>query len=81
MAVSMKKIHCGKFKILNSGSSLDVPVTVRDVKVDGYNLLVVKSDGTETKLDLPPAEPANVESVRLMNASWTAVVLSVATVK
>ena len=70
---------CGGFKLLNTGGSLDVPTVVRSVATSGSKLQVTNTDGTSYELDLPKAEPANVQSVNILNASGTQIVAPVAT--
>lgn len=73
------KTKCGGFKLLNTGGSLDVPTVVRSVTTSGSKLQVINTDGTSYELDLPKAEPANVQSVSILNASGTQTVATVAT--
>jgi len=73
------KSKCGGFKLLNTGGSLDVPTVVRSVTTSGSKLQVINTDGTSYELDLPKAEPANVQSVNILNASGTQTVATVAT--
>lgn len=73
------KTKCGGFKLLNTGGSLDVPTVVRSVTTSGSKLKVTNTDGTSYELDLPKAEPANVQSVNILNASGTQIVATVAT--
>lgn len=73
------KTKCGGFKLLNTGGSLDVPAVVRSVTTSGSKLQVTNTDGTSYELDLPKAEPANVQSVNILNASGTQIVATVAT--
>lgn len=73
------KTKCGGFKLLNTGGSLDVPTVVRSVTTSGSKLQVTNTDGTSYELDLPKAEPANVQSVNILNASGTQTVATVAT--
>lgn len=73
------KTKCGGFKLLNIGGSLDVPTVVRSVTTSGSKLQVTNTDGTSYELDLPKAEPANVQSVNILNASGTQTVAIVAT--
>lgn len=70
-----------KVKILNTGSSLDVPKSVRSLTISGSKLQVTNTDGSTYDLDLPKAEPANVSSVNVLNASGTRIVATVATLK
>lgn len=68
-----------RVKILKTGSSLEVQKVVRSVTVAGSSLRVTNTDGTSYELDLPKAEPANVQSVNILNASGTQTVATVAT--
>ena len=68
-----------RVKILKSGSSLEVQKVVRAVTVAGSSLRVTNTDGTTYDLELPKAEPANVQSVNILNASGTSLVATVAT--
>lgn len=70
-----------KVKILNTGSSLDVPKSVRSLTTSGSKLQVTNTDGSTYDLDLPKAEPANISSVNILNASGTRTVATVATLK
>ena len=70
-----------RVKILNTGSSLEVQKVVRAVTVAGSSLRVTNTDGTTYDLDLPKAEPANVQSINVLNASGTRTVATVATLK
>lgn len=67
------------FKILKSGASLKVTPTVQDIAVNGASLKVTKTDGSSFDLTLPKAEPANVQSINILNASGTQTVATVAT--
>ena len=68
-----------RVKILKSGSSLEVQKVVRAVTVAGSSLHVTNTDGTTYDLELPKAEPANVNEVNILNASGTSLVATVAT--
>ena len=68
-----------RVKILKSGSSLEVQKVVRAVTVAGSSLRVTNTDGTTYDLELPKAEPANVNEVNILNASGTSLVATVAT--
>ena len=68
-----------RVKILKSGSSLEVQKVVRAVTVAGSSLRVTNTDSTTYDLELPKAEPANVQSVNILNASGTSLVATVAT--
>lgn len=70
-----------RVKILNTGASLDVPTTVRDIAVSGSSLIVSLSDGTSKEVALPPAPPANVEEVNVLNATGERIVATVAKLK
>ena len=70
-----------RVKILKTGSSLEVQKVVRAVTVAGSSLRVTNTDGTTYDLDLPKAEPANVQSINVLNASGTRTVATVATLK
>ena len=70
-----------RVKILKTGSSLEVQKVVRAVTVAGSSLRVTNTDGTTYDLELPKAEPANVQSINVLNASGTRTVTTVATVK
>ena len=70
-----------RVKILKTGSSLEVQKVVRAVTVAGSSLRVTNTDGTTYDLDLPKAEPANVQSINILNASGTRTVATVATLK
>ena len=70
-----------RVKILKTGSSLEVQKVVRAVTVAGSSLRVTNTDGTTYDLELPKAEPANVQSINVLNASGTRTVATVATVK
>ena len=73
--------HKPRVKILKTGSSLEVQKVVRAVTVAGSSLRVTNTDGTTYDLDLPKAEPANVQSINVLNASGTHTVATVATLK
>lgn len=73
------KLNCKGFKLLNTGSTLSVPTVVRALTTSGSKLKVTNTDGTTYELDLPKADPANVTSVNILNASGTAIVATVAT--
>ncbi len=73
--------HKPRVKILKTGSSLEVQKVVRAVTVAGSSLRVTNTDGTTYDLDLPKAEPANVQSINVLNASGTRTVATVATLK
>lgn len=73
------KPKCSGFKLLHTGGSLDVPTVVRSVTTSGSKLKVTNTDGTSYELDLPKAEPANIQSVNILNASGTQTVAIVAT--
>ena len=81
----MTKHNCNpckpRVKILKTGSSLEVQKVVRAVTVAGSSLRVTNTDGTTYDLDLPKAEPANVNEVNILNASGTHTVATVATLK
>ena len=68
-----------RVKILKSGSSLEVQKVVRAVTVAGSSLHVTNTDGTTYDLELPKAEPVNVNEVNILNASGTSLVATVAT--
>ena len=68
-----------RVKILKSGSSLEVQKVVRAVTVAGSSLRVTNTDGTTYDLELPKAEPVNVNEVNILNASGTSLVATVAT--
>ena len=70
-----------RVKILKTGSSLEVQKVVRAVTVAGSSLRVTNTDGTTYDLDLPKAEPANVQSINVLNASGTRTIATVATLK
>ena len=70
-----------RVKILKSGSSLEVQKVVRAVTVAGSSLHVTNTDGTTYDLELPKAEPANVNEVNILNASGTHTVATVATLR
>ena len=70
-----------RVKILKTGSSLEVQKVVRAVTVAGSSLRVTNTDGTTYDLDLPKAEPANVQSINVLNASGARTVATVATLK
>lgn len=74
-----RKSKCGGFKLLNTGGVLDVPTVVRSVAASGSKLKVTNTDGTSYDLELPKAEPANVQSINILNASGTLIVATVAT--
>lgn len=69
---------CGGFKLLNTGGDLSVPTVVRSLTTTGSKLTVTNTDGSTYDLELPKAEPANVSSVRVLNASGSTVVATVA---
>jgi len=71
----------GGFHIINSGSSLVVPTVVRAITTSGSKLAVTNTDGSSYELELPKAEPANVEEVKIFNASGTQLVSTVAKLK
>lgn len=73
--------HKPRVKILKTGSSLEVQKVVRAVTVAGSSLRVTNTDGTTYDLDLPKAEPANVQSINVLNASGTRTVATIATLK
>lgn len=81
----MTKHNCNpckpRAKILKTGSSLEVQKVVRAVTVAGSSLRVTNTDGTTYDLELPKAEPANVNEVNILNASGTRAVATVATLK
>ena len=68
-----------RVKILKSGSSLEVQKVVRAITVAGSSLRVTNTDGTTYDLELPKAEPVNVNEVNILNASGTSLVATVAT--
>lgn len=68
-------------KILKTGSSLEVQKVVRAITVAGASLRVTNTDGTTYDLELPKAEPANINEVNILNASGTLTVATVATLK
>lgn len=68
-----------RVKILKTGSSLEVQKVVRAVTVAGSSLRVTNTDGSTYDLELPKAEPANVQSINVLNASGTLTVATVAT--
>lgn len=70
-----------RVKILKTGSSLEVQKVVRTVTVAGSALRVTNTDGTTYDLELPKAEPANINEVNILNASGTQVIATVATLK
>lgn len=70
---------CNTFKILGTGSPLKAVPTVQTIAVSGASLKVTQTDGTNYELALPKAEPANVQSVTVLNASGTQTVATVAT--
>ena len=78
----MSKSCCGSsggFKLIHTGDGvLKFAAVVSKVAVSGANLLVTNTDGANYTLILPKAEPANVTSIRLLNASGTTVVATVA---
>ena len=68
-------------KILKTGSSLEAQKVVRAVTVAGSSLRVTNTDGSTYDLELPKAEPANINEVNILNASGTRTVATVATLK
>ena len=70
-----------RVKILKTGSSLEVQKVVRAVTVAGSSLRVTNTDGTTYDLELPKADPANVNEVNILNASGTHTVATVATLR
>ena len=70
-----------RVKILKTGSSLEVQKVVRAVTVAGSSLRVTNTDGSTYDLELPKADPANVNEVNILNASGTRTVATVATLK
>ena len=70
-----------RVKILKTGSSLEVQKVVRTVTVAGSSLRVTNTDGSTYDLELPKADPANVNEVNILNASGTRAVATVATLK
>ena len=81
----MTKHNCNpckpRVKILKTGSSLEVQKVVRAVTVAGSSLRVTNTDGTTYDLELPKAEPANVNELNILNASGTRTVATVATLR
>lgn len=73
--------HQPRVKILKTGSSLEVQKVVRAVTVAGSSLRITNTDGSTYDLELPKAEPANVNEVNILNASGTHTVATVATLK
>lgn len=70
-----------RMKILKTGSSLEVQKAVRNITAAGLSLRVTNTDGSTYDLELPKAEPANVNEVNILNASGTRTVATVATLK
>lgn len=70
-----------RMKILKTGSSLEVQKAVRNITAAGSSLRITNTDGTTYDLELPKAEPANVNEVNILNASGTRTVATVATLK
>ena len=68
-------------KILKTGSSLEVQKGCRQVPVAGSCRRVTNTDGPTYNLELPKAEPANINEVNILNASGTRTVSTVATLK
>ena len=83
--MSMAGFSCNpckpRVKILKAGSSLEVQKVVRAVTVEGPSLRVTNTDGTSYDMELPKAEPANVNEVNILNASGTRTVATVATLR
>ena len=73
--VSIVKINCG----LNAGGSTAVGVV--DVKVEGTQLVVTKADNSTQTFTMPKAEPANVGSLKVLNADGSRTVAIVATLE
>lgn len=72
---------CTRYKMLGSGERLDALKVVKDVETKGANLVIFYTDGKDKTLSLPSSTPANVEVIRALNASGTAVVAELAALK
>lgn len=73
--MAIVKVNCG----LSAGGSTSVSVV--DVKVEGTQLVVTKSDNSTQAFTMPKAEPANVNSVKVLNADGSRTVAIVATLE
>jgi len=69
------KVNCG----LAAGGSTAVGVV--DVKVEGTQLVVTKADNSTQAFTMPKAEPANVGSLKVLNADGSRTVAIVATLE
>lgn len=59
----------------------EIPKVVRAVGTKGSRLHITNTDGTMYDLELPKAEPANIEEINLVNATGTKLVAKIAVKK